>query len=388
MESIPAGHFTDRDAITDCDAEDGRIVRRHEAKFPSPRSILTDTFGLRGTSNNPFRRARTPSRSRSRSILRSYSLPRVGSRRYLRARSPVRPQSHLALPTPPFHTSLTENINPSTALTFHSMNPHTEGGPPPMLNEPHSQYPYAPYRPPAPAVPGWYLAPNQPLPAYPEPYPTFPSGPPVLAPNHPPTSDELKYKCSICGRFRSPRFHYKHPIPPGQLPAPTVCGKCRETGTDSEDSSEEEEEVVILPRGRRSRSLASLSQPIRRRVVTTEDSDTFLGKGTRVRSLSRTRTRSRSRPRGRFRRRSTSSSSLDSVDVEILEYPRRRGRSRSRGRLVERVQYVEESPVRRRSPSREVIYVEERARRRPRTDTYEEEYVTEYDTPAEPIPRR
>ena len=48
---------------------------------------------------------------------------------------------------------------------------------------------------------------------------------------------DLRYKCDICGRFRSARYHYEHPIPPGQPPPKTVCRKCMDKATESEDES-------------------------------------------------------------------------------------------------------------------------------------------------------
>ncbi|KAK5049961.1 hypothetical protein LTR84_004080 [Exophiala bonariae] len=47
----------------------------------------------------------------------------------------------------------------------------------------------------------------------------------------------LRYKCDNCGRFRSARFHKRHPIPPGAIPAKTICQRCREVATDTEDDS-------------------------------------------------------------------------------------------------------------------------------------------------------
>ncbi|KAJ4527146.1 hypothetical protein HRR81_003713 [Exophiala dermatitidis] len=45
----------------------------------------------------------------------------------------------------------------------------------------------------------------------------------------------MRYRCEACGRYRSTKYHYRHPIPPGQLPAKTICRKCRDRATDSED---------------------------------------------------------------------------------------------------------------------------------------------------------
>lgn len=48
---------------------------------------------------------------------------------------------------------------------------------------------------------------------------------------------DLRYKCELCGNFRSPRYHRKHPIPPGQIPGKTICRRCREEATESEEES-------------------------------------------------------------------------------------------------------------------------------------------------------
>ncbi|KAF7511433.1 hypothetical protein GJ744_004622 [Endocarpon pusillum] len=241
---------------------------------------------------------------------------------------------------------------------------------------PYPQYPSY-----APPYPAYYLAPN-PVPAFQEPYPLLPPGARVLSPPRAATADELKYKCSICGRFRSPRFHYKHPIPPGQLPAQTVCRKCRQAGTDSEDTSDDK------ARPRRSRSIVSISQPIRTRVVSDGDGRFLRRRSSRVDFIPR----SRSRHRGRLRRRSiSSSSSLDTDEVDIFVDDRpKRARSRSVGTIVERIRYIEEEPPLRVSPTRETIYIKDnRDLRRPRASRYEEDYYyTEYDSEEDYIPIR
>lgn len=104
---------------------------------------------------------------------------------------------------------------------------------------PAMQYPIPPFPPTAPA----------PTP-FPVQAPLFPAAPPGAIPvHHPPSGphappirppvnpSDMRYKCDGCGRFRSARYHYKHPIPPGQLPAKTICRKCREEATDSEGST-------------------------------------------------------------------------------------------------------------------------------------------------------
>ncbi|KAK5278826.1 hypothetical protein LTR20_009347 [Exophiala xenobiotica] len=114
-------------------------------------------------------------------------------------------------------------------------------------HNPPSQPPFMPYVP----SPMHLLPPHVP-PAFPGPpfqqqmpfsMPPAPFPPPHplqvpgqrLATNFNPS--DLRYKCEVCGRFRSTRYHYRHPILPGQIPTKTVCRKCRERATDSEDDS-------------------------------------------------------------------------------------------------------------------------------------------------------
>jgi len=92
--------------------------------------------------------------------------------------------------------------------------------------------------------------------------PTFPPQPPPIGAHsthvhRPPTAEDMKYRCASCGRFRSTRYHYKHPIPPGQLPGRTICRKCQEAATDTEDESSDSVEYIPIRRQRaRSQSQA------------------------------------------------------------------------------------------------------------------------------------
>lgn len=354
----------------------GRFVFvRKRTKLPSTRSLLADAFGL---SNNPFGRSSSSSRSRS--------LSRAESENYLRAQAPVRIPPPLALPAPPSST---------TTAPGATMNPTPDGGSavlhdtgqysqPLLLSDPNQQLPYPQYPSYPPPYPAYYLAPNPPPPPLPDARQPLLPGPRLLSPSRPPTSDELKYKCSICGKFRSPRFHYKHPIPPGQLPGQTVCRKCRQTGTDSEDSSDEK---ARLRRLRRSRSVVSISEPIRTRANSDGDGGLLRRRSSRIGLVPR----SRSRHRGRLRRRSTSSSSSFGIDeLEILEDDRRRrARSRSVGRIVQRQRFVEGIPPLRASHARGAIYIdEEQDLRRRRASRYDEDYDTAYDSEEEYVPRR
>jgi hypothetical protein len=69
----------------------------------------------------------------------------------------------------------------------------------------------------------------------------------------------------------------------------------------------------------------------------------------------------------------------------IEDTPRRRGRSVDK--IVERVKYVDDPPLRRLSPRSEAIYVEGRPWRRRRGPSYDEDYYS-YDDLDEEIPRR
>ena len=196
--------------------------------------------------------------------------------------------------------------------------------------------------------------PTQPPRAYPS--DGLPHGARIISPPRYPTADELRYKCSACGRFRSARYHYKHPLPPGQLPGKTVCRKCREEATDSEESSVSSGSRYIRRGDRqrsRSRSRAASKNSIPRRA--------------------RSR-RGRPPSRGgwsddeyeddiRDVRRSFSRSS--SLDVAPLRSRSRRSRA-PRSPSIEVIRYIQRPP--RPRPTRRVIYVENQ---RPRRD---EEY--------------
>lgn len=364
------------------------MFKRKRTKRPSTRSVLADAFGM---SNNPF------SKSRSRSRFRSQSLPRPQYQNYFKVQAPVRTPTPLALSAPPTTTRTTTSGQRATMPTtpedgkavVQNTGMYSQ---PPWLNGPNQQFnPYSQYPSYPTSFPGYYLAPN-PVPGPPGgppgpfagPPPPLPPGARVISPPRPPTEDELKYKCSICGRFRSPRYHYRHPIPPGELPVQTVCRRCRHTGTDSEDSSDENERR----RGRRrSKSVVSISEPVRVRDVSQGGGRFLRRRSSRVDIAPR----SRSRHREQFRRRSVSSSSFDSDEAVIVnEGRRRKARSRSVGTIVERVRYIEEIPARRPTPPREIIYIEDDHdfERHPPPRFEDDSYTTEYDTEEDYVPRR
>ncbi|EER28678.1 hypothetical protein CPC735_039420 [Coccidioides posadasii C735 delta SOWgp] len=64
---------------------------------------------------------------------------------------------------------------------------------------------------------------------------------------------ETKHPCGVCGRYRSPAYHHRHPIPSGQALAIGVCHKCRDLQTSSDESSSESIARKRKWRGKRNR---------------------------------------------------------------------------------------------------------------------------------------
>jgi hypothetical protein len=245
-------------------------------------------------------------------------------------------------PTPPAYAV------PFPAMVAFQPSQQATGQFPPHVN-PHLGPPYSP----------------QPFPGQGLPFPTQPPGisrpPPlplgarIISPPRLPTADDLKYKCSICGQFRSARYHYKHPIPPGQLPGKTICRKCREEATDSEErtSSESADErkhrrrhssghrraasLEVVPRRASSRRASSRRARSRSRVVYSDEEDDYeYEPSLRGRSYSRSSSLEveplrRGSRRARLRRRRS-----PSVDVVRVERPRR----------TRRITYIDELPRR------------------------------------------
>lgn len=294
-------------------------------------------------------------------------------RSILKPQPPTYPVPHPSMyPAPPEHVAAAQP--PTFGVPYHNpMSSHMQQQIQHLQAQPHGAFPAQPHvvyqthpqgtypfqsrdvysvqRP-----PGTYTAqssgiyPLQPPGTYP--LQPLPAGARVISPPRFPTTEELKYKCHVCGRFRSSRYHHKHPVPQGQLPGKTVCRKCREKATESEDSlsSDSANDRAGHHRGgRRSRS--------RSRAVSAEH-------GPR-------RSRSR-RPRSRSGvewsddeydeeveiedvRRSHSRSS--SLDVEPLLGGRSRSRlRRARSPSVEMIRYVERPP--RPTLTQRTVYVE------------------------------
>lgn len=235
---------------------------------------------------------------------------------------------------------------PQTSMQVPQHHPYAQqfGGYPPQMgysaphlhNPMHSQLSLANI-PPGPTQPmgGWQGVP-------------LPPGARALSPPRYPTADDLKYKCAICNRFRSLSYHYKHPLPQGQLPPKTICRKCKEAATDSEDESTNSEISLREPPRQRRRSRSGS------RIGSTTLYEDGLERGRR-----RTQSRAASRDQdyyydeGRPRRRSFSRSG----SVEYLP------RARSRSAL---------GHERSLSPSNELVIVRQRPQR-PRRVVYVDE---------------
>lgn len=52
-----------------------------------------------------------------------------------------------------------------------------------------------------------------------------------------------KHVCANCGRLRSRRYHHKHPLKPGEQPAPEFCGKCQKEASSTSESDSNKEAV-------------------------------------------------------------------------------------------------------------------------------------------------
>ncbi|KAK5940479.1 hypothetical protein PMZ80_006894 [Knufia obscura] len=240
--------------------------------------------------------------------------------------------AHYAAPHPRMYPYVPSG---SQALT-HQLTHQPTGGPPPanttgaMFNPAHTTIPNAP-----PTAPPGY----------------GPSNPGQFAMN--PMSmnpDDLKYKCSICGRFRSSRYQWKHRVPVGQLPGPTICRRCRQEATDSEDESTDSYEERDYRSHSRHRSLARNRSRSRGRA-----------------SRPRSRARSSSRPKRALdhdyyaAHEPEASSSESDVSVEVR--PKRR-KSLSRGARspsVEVIRYVDGPAIQPRPKNRKkkIVYVED-----------------------------
>ena len=216
--------------------------------------------------------------------------------------------------------------------------------------------------------------PNQPPGVHPS--QPLPPGARIISPPRFPTDDDLKYKCSICGRFRSARYHYKHPLLPSQLPGKTVCRKCQDQATDSEDSASSDTLADRRHRRREERGQRRARSPSRTTSVSAEPRR---ARSRRGRSYSREQwSEDEYDDEVRDIRRSYSRSS--SLDVEPIRSRSHRASSRRLASpSVEVIRYVERSP--RPRPIRRIIYIENERPRRENEYEWEDESEDYYDRP-------
>ena len=177
----------------------------------------------------------------------------------------------------------------------------------------------------------------------------------------------LQHTCSSCGKFRSPSYHSRHPLAPGELPKPGVCRKCVKEHTSSEDSDEDESWHRRSRPNEKSRKKKNRKRRRAKHGDSTKDSSSSKDQVRIIRrshsagggQRSRRRSESRSSPNRQAcisisyepAERKTRRSSRDSVRiVETTNHFERRSRSQSRSRsressgdLVETVRHLDRS---------------------------------------------
>lgn len=129
-----------------------------------------------------------------------------------------------------------------------------------------------------------------------------------------------KYSCASCGKFRSARYHYRHPLATGETPRPTLCRKCVKQHTSSEESDEVE----------RTRWKKKQQEARRRRRHRSHSSDEWSSSSSQ--EDRRKHHRYRSGDDGRRQHRSTPSSSGTSTKIYIIRRFEERQRPEARRR--------------------------------------------------------
>ena len=339
---------------------DGRpYFVRKKLRLPSTTSLLADAFAPRRRSLSLFRYPRRDFHVMPAPVSNPLPLPapekeeaitRSGSSSSLHQQQQPQQQIMYPIPYPALMPILPlpfqENQNPyeQERMLRHNSQFAPQGvyppGPPPYLYH----HPYTPYQS-----------------GYPVPPAARSLGPPRMV-----TGDDMKYRCSVCGRFRSPKFHHENPIKAGELPSKTVCTKCRRAGSDSDDWYDSDDRRRQYSRGR-SRGRSRISDELE--VLIDNERLRRSRRPSRVRMLSGSPTRRTLATRSYY-----SSDSTDSEEVEIIERRRQRRPRSPSVEIVERTRYVEEVP---RPPAVRETAVEERVPGR-RRSSHEVEYEDEY----------
>ena len=150
----------------------------------------------------------------------------------------------------------------------------------------------------------------------------------------------LQHTCSSCGKFRSPSYHSRHPLTPGEVPRLGLCRKCLKEHTSSEESDEEESRRWRSRRHEKSRRKKHRRRRHARHSDSTKDSSSSRDE---VRIIRRSHSASRG---SRSRRRSKSRSSSNSQTRIRISYEpgerRIRRSSRDGARIVETTKYLGE----------------------------------------------
>lgn len=191
-------------------------------------------------------------------------------------------------------------------------------------------------------TPPMYL--SQPAPAYTTQIMEPPQLPPIYGTtstttttHHEPysTKSSSKHTCASCGKFRSARYHYRHPLAQGETPRPTLCHKCVKQHTSSEEFEDRE---------RARRKKWRQRENYRRRHRRSGSSEEWSSSS----SQEERRRRRRYRPSKRSPRhgQSTQSGSRTSTRIYIVRRPAdRQERSSSDNiRIVRRYRSTEETP--------------------------------------------
>ena len=186
------------------------------------------------------------------------------------------------------------------------------------------------------------------------PHSAFRPGLKCANPSQKPTTNDLKHRCRICGRFRSPAFHYRHPISGGESPAAAVCTRCRNDETDSEASSEERLDRRLRRASSQNRSMSG------ERAASQQQQKPRGRKLSRIRFKTRESDQDSDYHDRRYVQSISRSSSQDvgPLHLTLNDSPTQK-RSSSTVEFVETVRFIQEHPLRRPEIFEEIIYVDE-----------------------------
>lgn len=191
------------------------------------------------------------------------------------------------------------------------------------------------------AQPSAYTTPPQVL--QPPPYLQLPPPPPVGTTTTTTTTHQelqpqqapAKHTCAACGKFRSARYQYRHPLAPGETPRPTLCRKCIKQHTSSEELDE-------IERARWKRRERETRRQKHRQSYSSDEWSSSSSHEERRRHH-----RYRSSNETRRHQRNPQSSSCVSTRIYIFRPPEERRRPRSSSdsvRIIRRVRTSEDQP--------------------------------------------